>query len=1095
MKQTFKLTMMALAVFGLASCSSDDFFGNGEKAQLDKKNALTVEVENMLDPTTMRSAYVPDAGNARTATLAWQNEDQIQIFGENFAKYDVYTYTPEQDAFIYLPLWNASRQEHAVTEPIYALFASQGGTLGWKQETDEVYATYKIDSQWTWAEDDETSAGEGVLAYQSNLPLWGTAEKDDEYNVKAKMYYLTSILRVDLKNVPGNAKSITVEGWLSGDANDGSDKAPMTGTFEVVLSKQGAEPDTETYLKPITDYDGSLQGTYDNKLTVDIEEAKKNSTVVLIPLIVQKYSKIEVKVWDTNNGTGNVVKENSFALNAKRGAFNRWAVDAFEIGGATVSALNSALEAYSEEDEVLIETTNETEVATDDYILTIPEMKTKSITLDLKGLDTSDNADLHIISPEAEYDGELIIKVNEGSYDKHIFVNLPKATVKFMGEGLENVKLGSDVPGENLIAKSLIIAPVDDETATKVNAVYVNSEAGGSEEFDVLVAEGAEVGALELKKGKKVNLKTVAIDGKLTDALDATSFGEDHVVDVTIGDNATLEGGLKTYQTNLTIGMQAVIGKNDDANKNVIELLKGGNVVGKPSGEDKGATIYGYIEITGEGTFHIKGETTVSRLVGEDVTDVKVDNRSKVIGAIKTPSANVTLLRQAYVNQIQNAKLVTLENQSSANNVTADGLIVNTKGSVTTATIKGDVTIARTEEGEAVKTKLTMTGAAFEEEEEYATLTLTGGYIAELVTGEPIIIVNNETNNIPTALIAKEANSVKLAKDYTSVWAGKKITTTNEDFAKYASVTRVYTASQLASQDGTASWLGLKANLNLGGNPWTPQELKAKSFDGEKHTISGLTVSTDKENAGLFSKASADAVEIRNLTVTGASITSTKAAATGAKTNTCNVGILLGFTNADVTVKNVKVSNSSVQATKDYASNIGGLVGFVGSSFIAESDTVSVSLVKGQYNLGGLVGLANDANISKSDVTAVTKFEVLNAVTERTLGDNKRDEGAGFVGMYAGLVNTLKVDKVNKAANNVIKDNRVALGFKANSVSESSKDYYYYGSASGDVGKANTSYTVGTTAQTVPSTKADKVASVKANEYNVYVDASATDYK
>ena len=131
---------------------------------------------------------------------------------------------------------------------------------------------------------------------------------------------------------------------------------------------------------------------------------------------------------------------------------------------------------------------------------------------------------------------------------------------------------------------------------------------------------------------------------------------------------------------------------------------------------------------------------------------------------------------------------------------------------------------------------------------------------------------------------------------------------------------------------------------------WLPTGTFTATFDGKGYTISGLKITGNPDNAGLFS------------IISDASIGNLKLA-TVAIAGGNNVGALAGRA-ARTTLSNIELIGGEITVT---GSNIGGLVGDFRSGTIADS-TSSLTIRGGRGdNIGGLVGLLADGSIKNSN--------------------------------------------------------------------------------------------------------------------------------
>ncbi|SMC54039.1 GLUG motif-containing protein [Rhizobium sp. RU36D] len=127
------------------------------------------------------------------------------------------------------------------------------------------------------------------------------------------------------------------------------------------------------------------------------------------------------------------------------------------------------------------------------------------------------------------------------------------------------------------------------------------------------------------------------------------------------------------------------------------------------------------------------------------------------------------------------------------------------------------------------------------------------------------------------------------------------------------------------------------------------------SFDGQNHTITGLSINRSGANyVGLFGYT--NGATVSNVVLSG-----------GSFTGNSNVGSLIGYMQGGSV--SAASSNATVSSVSTTESNAGGLIGTVNGS--AVSDTWANGNVTGAgYNVGGLVGyLVNGSTITRSYAT------------------------------------------------------------------------------------------------------------------------------
>lgn len=152
---------------------------------------------------------------------------------------------------------------------------------------------------------------------------------------------------------------------------------------------------------------------------------------------------------------------------------------------------------------------------------------------------------------------------------------------------------------------------------------------------------------------------------------------------------------------------------------------------------------------------------------------------------------------------------------------------------------------------------------------------------------------------------------------------------------------------KLLSDISLAAYTGTQFNMigTTGGTNFTG------TFDGNGHTISNLTLSGYPDTAvGLFGTTSGFSVMIKDLTLTGVSVTASFAGGG-------SVGALIGI-HSTGTVQNCRVTTGTVRQTAAIASQyVGGAIGRVsGGTVTAVSSGVSIAVNNRALATGGVIG-------------------------------------------------------------------------------------------------------------------------------------------
>ena len=174
----------------------------------------------------------------------------------------------------------------------------------------------------------------------------------------------------------------------------------------------------------------------------------------------------------------------------------------------------------------------------------------------------------------------------------------------------------------------------------------------------------------------------------------------------------------------------------------------------------------------------------------------------------------------------------------------------------------------------------------------------------------------------------------------------------------------------------------LDKNIDLTGKGWTPigtdyDNSYTGTFDGGGHTITGLTVTTNDEYAGLFGWLNR-AGTVKNVVMEGVQIT-------------CNQ-IYGGSIGGVVGSSWGTIENCSVSGSISGTVSVGGVVGAQRDRSITGCS--SSATVKGMVDVGGVAGQTN------SSATLTACYATGNVTIE--IAPKKNIAGGGLVGMNAG---------------------------------------------------------------------------------------------
>ena len=233
----------------------------------------------------------------------------------------------------------------------------------------------------------------------------------------------------------------------------------------------------------------------------------------------------------------------------------------------------------------------------------------------------------------------------------------------------------------------------------------------------------------------------------------------------------------------------------------------------------------------------------------------------------------------------------------------------------------------------------------------------------------------------------KNATDWQAGGEYTytvSLAAAKDLGYTIESNGSYTvtSADGLMNIAKLVNGGKTDINITLNTDIDLTGKDWTPigtdyDNSYKGTFDGGGHTITGLTFTTNDENAGLFGYLNR-AGTVKNVVMEGVQITS----------NQIYGGSIGGVVGSGWgTIENCSVSGS-VSGTV----YVGGVVGAqIGGSITGCSSSATV---KGMVHVGGVVGQTNDG------ATLTACYATGNVTLE--IDPRKNIAGGSLVGMNAG---------------------------------------------------------------------------------------------
>lgn len=612
MKNLFKFTAAAVALFAFASCSDDISEYGGANLERTAANELKIDAEQMGGGSLTRSAYVGTT-NARV----WQESDVFRVFGpEIVGKYDYYKFDKASNKFVL----DGAKD---LSEPAYVAFPDENlRGQDWDKKTGSGFITYEIPAVIDY---DEVS-GSDPMAYFSNLPLWGTAAVDGD-GISAKVYFLTSIIKVYLTNALGNASAVRVSAF---NDIEGTEPAAISGWSTVQVSKNNeALSASEVALS-------APQGV-GNTITVnlgDLTEKSANS-VIYIPLIAGYYGKVNVEYYDVATTSWKLIRSYLDKTFARATPYGKGNEKEFEIDASSISAVNTILAnmAASASGETVV--TLQNAITNIDEELTIPAMaNVTSLTLQIPDFDAT-AADLTVAG---DFAGTLTLDAGANTSLGDVEIRTKNANVIIGGTWTSDFTFtyAKDIQFGGLLNDD------EEEIAANYAASTITLKAGVG---DVTVAEKATVGDLTLPENHKTAvLNVLGIADAIT--VNASTLAATTAVNVSGTAGAITINGDKN---NATVALSGVAASITNAGTGAI-TISGNPVYAATNAKKVGAvSTFGDVTINldNEGVA-IKGGLTFNAPATFTLTQGYVDAITVKTGA-DTKVVTCTLGNEKYV--------------------------------------------------------------------------------------------------------------------------------------------------------------------------------------------------------------------------------------------------------------------------------------------------------------------------------------------------------------------------------------------------------------------------------------------------------------
>ena len=893
MKNLFKFTAAAVALFAFASCS-DDISEFSNSADFTAANELKIEAEEMDGgnlASSTRTAYVGTT-NARV----WQETDEFKVFGPQvIGMYDYYKFSKASNKF----LINGTKDLE--TAAFVGFPKDRVDGQKWDKETKSASLEFYIPSKFDkYGEVD----GSNPAAFVSNLPLWGTAENDGD-GIKAKVYFLTAIIKVGLSNLKGNANMVRIIAFK--DVAGTTTPAPINGKSWVQLSENGeAFNAADVQLPTPTPQFGEDFGPNEVCMPIDYDDVKAQKSVIYLPLIAGTYGNVKVQYSNdggTNWTTINEYKNKEFKRATCYGKGNECT---FNVSADNVWGLNDQLEGMkTASGEVVVTCDKDIKVNTtvEGNEIIIPAMP--SVTkLTLKfGTNKSFKATTSALTIKGDFAGTFVLAsdavahaVDENGKVTGLDIQLPNATVVLGQKFTDNVYTFT-------YAKAVQFGGVFQDAEGNYQAVDFSTGATTikADVGDITIFDGAKVGALTLEAdhlSTKIDIKAKATAGNITVPYSDPSCAP---------------------TTAITVAGKAgnIIVNNVDATKVNNATIEISGVAGAITNNGTGTiTINGapYFDITNDKYAKVEGNVTT----GGDVTIALTDEGAAINGDLTMTVEKTLTLNQGYVKNIK------------SNVTTSDKKVTVALGSDTNYKT---LVIDATNNLVAVTGTPKWNGKAFGGSLTAETKDATGTAIAAAgvteVAGAWAAYADKATAvYTPMGLVANKA-TFTLAADI--------------DLNKGAWIPAVTTGA-IAGAGHTIKNLTVK--VPAAGDANTAYNAGLGLFSDLKHAVSSLTLDGVTIAAAKYKAADSKEYVVSNI---------------GALAGKASPAAAITIQN--VTIKNIALSSTDGVGTTSEAANIGGVIGSTSTSKVTLAGvTVSgTNTIAGYHSLGGMIGNAGAA--------------------------------------------------------------------------------------------------------------------------------------
>ena len=1018
MKNFAKFIPVALGLLTLASCSSDDLFGDKTQfAEEAQPGDLLVTMEDMQEEGSVFTRSFIDA-TTNTATRKYVPLDELRVYDNDLHKYDIYAFTwthesENQGRF------RRKNTDPNITEPKWAIYPKAdvvNGSWTYNEVTNmsRTEVTMNIPSNMEYdATYSVTDTKFETPLYKDVLPRWGSVSsinKGDQ--LEASLKYMTGVLRLKLAGIPEYAKYVLVKMLVGGLE---SNQVVMTGPFTAAIAR-GDNPDPNAMLtmQATKAQWGAETGIrVQMKAPEDLIGIAKSHAVVYVPLVttvdpstnnetfvdVVVYAPTESSTYDPAiKGDWKEIKRFANKKIERAKLYGNKSELNLAVDGDDVNSINDALD-LSEPDEetIILEATNADGIeacAGGNNTIKIPNKAgVKNVIIDLSngvyGCATGTTLYIQDKDPGNRFTGNVLLvgAKKSGKPAIQLDVQLPSAAgFAFAGNAVEATS-SSDVCF-TIDAKSFTLG--DGKTATSYKqirfAMSENVETFNVAENAEINADGITVSPTVFKAVKAINV----MNGKIIGGINASAAL--NAVDITAtGDEAEISGAPITTKATVTISSKkdnfdnitadGAITIASEAKAKAVES-KESTVTLTDKAQAEKVTANGNISIdkeafvkdgtitSDEGDIVISNEYTANKVYQGTMTATlgsiklnEVGDKTSTFNGPLNAGVDVVATGNVIISQpITAGQDVQLSGKAKANAAITAGRDFEVTQEATTS---GEITLKRTatvnittNEGDAVAVANKMT---FKDGADYRLNLLSGCVnIVDATAGE-VALYFAETPAF--AAIANVTTDKNLKSQNTSVWNGKDLTVAA---GYHIDGDRIWTASQLGMLQGevpaAVTGVDLRSDIDLKNEEWAGIEPQGDfAVTGNYKTISNVKAMGQKatKTAGFFNYANAK-LEITNLTLDGVQ---TEITVISGGQYDGGIGGLVGLAKGETNLSRVIVKLAGDKFGCDgvdnvLTANVGGLIGLAKekATFVGVQVDATGTKLTGYKNMGGFIG-------------------------------------------------------------------------------------------------------------------------------------------